>query len=568
MNEPTETYIDRDIEPQVVEASGQWPIITITGPRQSGKTTLCKKLFATLPYVTLEDIDVREFARDDPRGFLSTYADGAVFDEIQRVPDLVSYLQEVVDRNPAPGRWILAGSQKLSATDVISQSLVGRSLEFQLLPLSWHEFQRFPDHPRRLDSVLLMGSYPRVFHRDLEVADWYRMYLSNYIERDVRDLLNIHDQSAFSRFVQLCAGRTSRLLNYQSLANDTGVSQPTSKAWLRTLDASYITFNLPPASLANSTKRIRKSPKLHFIDTGLVCRLLGIQTENQLHSHPLRGAIFETWVASEMLKQQINTGKSSHDLHFYRDQNGSEVDLIVQENDRSLFVEIKATETPSKWMIKKPERVRKLYQDANLPGELRIVHGGLTNPGSEKFASWRDVHRLRDGTTQSQVIVEHENQPISGARVFAFFPNRTWKEGVTDENGRVGFEFHRVDLPMLLFVAASEYAAYSVDDWVPSDGDIHATMIPLPSGGSQIYESSWISPPTLHGEVNLRPDPTRKLVVLNTRNIAVDGQADTLVNTAIQSEFKLEDADGNMLFVKFVDITSRCLLVEYSSRPT
>lgn len=303
--------IPRDIAPLLRKAARNFPAVTLTGPRQSGKTTLCRALFPKLPYVSLEALDIRSFAIEDPRAFLAQFPKGAVIDEAQQAPDLPSYLQGIIDDDPKPGRWILTGSQNLSLLESVSQSLAGRSAVLNLLPLARSEVTRFKKHPRTLDETLLAGGYPRIFDRKLDPSEWLRSYVATYIERDVRTVSNVGDLATFQRFLELCAGRTSRLLNYSSLAADCGISQPTAKAWLSILETSFITFRLSPFH-SNLRRRLVKMPKLHFHDSGLVCWLLGIREASQLRSHPLRGAIFESWVVSEILKHRTNRGEARH----------------------------------------------------------------------------------------------------------------------------------------------------------------------------------------------------------------------------------------------------------------
>ena len=300
--------IDRDLAPNLVRAASQLPAMTLTGPRQSGKTTLCRALFPQHPYVTLEAPDVRAFAMEDPRAFLAQFPKGAVIDEVQRVPDLLSYLQGIIDADPAPGRWILTGSQNLSLLESVSQSLAGRTAVHHLLPLTRGEVGRFDRPPKSLEETLFAGGYPRIFDRNLDPVEWLRSYVATYLERDVRTISNVGDLATFQRFIELCAGRTAQLLNYSSLANDCAISQPSAKAWLSILEASFIASRLP-AFHANLRKRIVKMPKLFFYDTGLVCWLLGIRTPEQLRSHPLRGPIFETWVVSEIVKHRTKPGR-------------------------------------------------------------------------------------------------------------------------------------------------------------------------------------------------------------------------------------------------------------------
>ena len=370
--------IVRDLSPVLRAAAGRAPVVTLTGPRQSGKTTLCRDLFGDRPYLSLEAPDVRSFAGGDPRGFLAQFPEGAVLDEIQRVPDLLSYLQGLVDDDPVHGRWILTGSQNFSLRGAISQSLAGRTDVVELLTLTWGEILRFRQIPRTLDDVLLASGFPRIFDRELEPAPWLRAYVNTYVERDVRQLLNIGDLGAFQRFLELCAGRTGQLLSLSALAGDCAISQPTARAWLSVLEASYILFRLPPFH-ANLRKRLVKAPKLMFYDAGLACWLLGIRDSAQLRVHPLRGAIFETWVVSEARKLVANRGSAGRrdpGLSFYRDRNGAEVDLVVDWGDRLTLVECKSGATPSGDLLAGGRRVARHFAGWGRPVDLTVVYGG------------------------------------------------------------------------------------------------------------------------------------------------------------------------------------------------
>ncbi len=378
--------IQRNLEPVLKRQAQQFPIVTITGPRQSGKTTLCRAAFPDKPYVSLEPPDVRQFALDDPRGFLARYPTGAVIDDVQRAPALLSYLQADVDEHREPGRYILTGSANLNLLHSVSQSLAGRTALLTLLPLTLDEVRRFDVNPQDLDDTLWRGCSPAVFDRRHDPHDWYPSYVATYIERDARSLLNIADLAAFQRFVGLCAGRTSQLLNLSSLGADTGVRHATAGAWLSVLEASYLAWRLQPLH-ANVTSRLVKTPKLHLVDTGLVCYLLGIRTADHLRQHPLRGFIFETWVASEMFKAGTNRGAPPL-LTFFRDRRGREVDIVADRGDSWLAVEAKSGATVADDMFDGLRAFDEVAKTA-WPGrtlDRRIVYGG-TEPQERAYAT-------------------------------------------------------------------------------------------------------------------------------------------------------------------------------------
>ena len=366
--------IDREIEPRLKSLARKFPAIVLTGPRQSGKSTVCRKVFSNLPYATLESPDVRAFSSEDPRGFLQQFPKGAILDEIQNSPRITSYLQEVIDREPRPGRWILTGSHNLSVMQSASQSLAGRSAVVHLLPLSRQEVVRFSPHPKALDEALLTGGYPRILDRKLRPADWLASYVATYLERDVRSISNIGDLAAFQRFVQLNAGRLGQLLNFSSLAGDCGLSQPTAKAWSSVLEASFITFRLPSYH-GNISKRLIKMPKLHFYDSGLACWLLGIRDAGQLKLHPLRGQIFESWVVAEIVKQRFNRGENNG-VFFLRDKSGLESDALVQGRKSLKIVEVKAGQTIASDWAARLMTVAELLSKARMKVAAVVVYGG------------------------------------------------------------------------------------------------------------------------------------------------------------------------------------------------
>jgi uncharacterized protein len=337
--------IARNITPLLLQLASQYPVITLTGPRQSGKTTLAKSLFPNKPYVTLENPDTRRYASEDPRGFLSAYPQGAILDEIQRTPELPSYLQGMVDADPQPGRFVLTGSQQFELMTQVTQSLAGRTAVLRLLPFTLAEAARLKasSAPPDLASTLLTGFYPRIHDKSLNPSQALADYFATYVERDLRQLAAVHDLHRFERFVRLCAGRTGQLLNLDSLGNDAGVSHATARAWIDLLQTSYIIHLLPPW-FTNSGKRLIKSPKLYFYDVGLACWLLGLRTPSQVSRDPLWGSLFENFIIMEALKDRFNAGESAQ-MYFYRDSEGNEVDLLLPTGGKLHAIEIKAGAT-------------------------------------------------------------------------------------------------------------------------------------------------------------------------------------------------------------------------------
>ncbi len=382
--------IKRDLAPKLRKAASKWPAVTLTGPRQSGKTTLCSEVFVDHPMVSLEYPDVRAFATEDPRGFLNQWSQGAVIDEVQRVPELLSYLQGLIDADPTPGRWILTGSHNLALMESVTQSLAGRTALLRLLPLTHNEVVRFDNPPLQLDETLLTGGYPRIYDRALDPSDWLESYVATYLERDVRSIANVGDLVAFQRFMQLCAGRTGQLLNYSALASDCGVSQPTAKAWLSVLETSFVVFRLP-AFHANMRKRLVRMPKLHFYDTGVACWLLGIRTPEQLQFHPMRGTLFESWVTSEIVKHGAEPG---HGLSHYRDRAGTEVDIVIERPTGLALVETKAAATPSSQLLDAPRRVRQHLAETRPNTDAFVVYGGddTQNRSDGTIIPWHKLH--------------------------------------------------------------------------------------------------------------------------------------------------------------------------------
>ncbi len=334
--------LTRDAAAIIKQKYQQYPIIALTGPRQSGKSTLAKQLFPNKPYCSLEDLDHRQFANEDPRGFLNQFPQGAILDEIQNVPELFSYLQTIVDNQSATGLFILTGSQQFSLTAKITQSLAGRVGIIQLLPLSIHELQQGNILPN-LEELIFNGFYPRIYDKKIPPQIWLSDYVMTYVERDIRQLIAVKDLILFNRFIKMCAARTGQILNLSSLASDCGITHNTAKAWIAVLVASYIVFLVTP-HFKNYNKRLIKAPKLYFYDTGLACLLMGIQQAEQLHTHSARGALFETMIVGDLIKQRFNAGLLSN-LYFWRDSQGHEVDLIIENGDELIPIEIKSGQT-------------------------------------------------------------------------------------------------------------------------------------------------------------------------------------------------------------------------------
>lgn len=368
--------VPRRLAPHVQSLAKRWPVVTITGPRQSGKTTLCRSLFPEHAYVSLEAPDVRAYAETDPRGLLAEHGAGAVLDEIQRVPALLSYLQVEVDRDPRPGRFILTGSAHFSLLEGVTQSLAGRTALVHLLPLSLPELRQFPQAPGDLFSTLWSGGYPAIYDRTIPAGEWFASYLGTYVERDVRQVVNVGDLSTFQTFLRLCAGRSGQLLNLSQLGSDTGISHNTVKSWLSVLETGFIAFRLRPF-FSNLGVREVKTPKLYFYDSGLACALLGIRSAEELIHHPLRGPIFEGWVIAEVLKARFAEGVAAG-VFFFRDRKGVEADLVVERGPTLVVAEVKSGRTLTTDTLAALDRVeRNLKGSAQRPAlEKVVVYGG------------------------------------------------------------------------------------------------------------------------------------------------------------------------------------------------
>lgn len=379
--------IPRLIANKLKQLTYQYPVVAITGPRQSGKTTLVRNIFPQRPYLSLEDPDVRSFALEDPRGFLSGNPEGIILDEVQRAPDLFSYIQTRVDEIGKEGLYILTGSFNFSLMEGISQSLAGRVGLLNLLPFSFAELDYANRLPDLLEDLLFTGSYPRIYDKRIPAAEWYANYVTTYLERDVRSVKNITDLDVFQRFLKMCAARSGQILNLSSLGDDCGITHNTAKSWLSVLQASFIVYLLRPHH-KNFNKRLIKSSKLYFYDTGLLSYLIGIDSPENLSTHAFRGPMFETWVISELLKGRLNRGLKEN-LFFWRDNSGHEIDCIVEQGDRLLPLEIKSGQTITQDYFKGLKYWSKISQT---PGkEAYLVYGGSMDQkrGEGNVLGWR-----------------------------------------------------------------------------------------------------------------------------------------------------------------------------------
>ena len=380
--------IKRQLSEKLIEAAKKYPVLTITGPRQSGKTTLARYVFKDYQYVSLEEPDNAKMAKEDPRGFLDQYTGNLIIDEAQKVPELFSYIQTIVDTEDKPGRFILTGSHNFLLMENITQSLAGRCAIFHLLPFSKNELEgsqpvdiNYIDELKALPKkkkagdlyeMLFTGFYPRIHDRHLEPQEWLQDYLLSYIERDVRLISNIGDVETFQRFMGFCAARSGQILNITSLASDCGITSTTAKKWLSILECSFIIKLLRP-HYKNFNKRLIKSPKIYFTDTGLMCHLLKIRSSDELRKSDMRGPVFETWVINEFIKNYYNRRREP-DMYFWRDSSGNEVDLVISKDNELLPIGIKSSQTFNDNLIKELNFWRNLTNNPNHPGVL--IYGG------------------------------------------------------------------------------------------------------------------------------------------------------------------------------------------------
>ncbi len=382
--------IKRDIAVKILNDLNYYPVLAIVGPRQSGKTTLAKNIFKDKPYINLEDLENRSFAQDDPKGFLAQFPNGVVIDEVQRVPELLSYIQVIVDKKKQNGMYILTGSQNFLLMESVSQSLAGRVSIFNLLPLSVSELKNAQLSKNTIADTLFTGFYPKLFSEPgIDISGYYSNYIQTYVERDLRLISNIINLSLFRKFLILCAARTGQLLNVSSLANDAGVSHKTAREWLSLLELSMIIYLLRPYH-QNFGKRVVKMPKIYFFDTGLLCNLLNITDASQVKSHYLKGGIFESFIITEILKYRYNNAQNPN-IYFWRDKLGNEVDLILEQADKTIAVEIKSGATITKDYFKSLKYYKKLAGET--VANMYVIYGGEENQKRTQahIFGWRDL---------------------------------------------------------------------------------------------------------------------------------------------------------------------------------
>jgi predicted AAA+ superfamily ATPase len=382
--------IARTLTTKIIALAQKFQVITLTGPRQSGKTTLVRAAFPDLTYASLEEPDIRQIALTDPRGFLANYPNGAVLDEIQNTPDLFSYIQRLVDENRSV-QFVLTGSANFLLMEKISQTLAGRTAVLHLLPFS---FAELAPGPEPYEALIFKGRYPRIYDRDIAPTDFYPSYIQTCVERDVRLLKNIGDINAFIQFTRLCAGRIGQLLNLAGLASDAGISPNTARAWLSVLESSYILYRLQPYH-RNFNKRLVKSPKLYFYDTGVACSLLGIRDESQVGLHYMKGALFENLVINEFIKRSCHRGEDRQS-YFWQDNHGKEIDCLLVNGEQVTPVEIKAGKTLSTSYFDNLKYWRPL---ASLPEDCGyVVYGGdqSMQTSAGVLVSWRHLERIPD----------------------------------------------------------------------------------------------------------------------------------------------------------------------------
>lgn len=385
--------IQRTASAKIKYLAKKFPAVGLLGPRQSGKTTLAKELFPKKPYISFENQDNVLLATQDPRAFLSRFPNGAIFDEIQRVPQLLSYMQGIIDsKSNKTGLFIITGSQNLLLLDTISQTLAGRIAFIHLLPFSYEEISLSKINTPALNKLILYGGYPRLYDKKIKPSDYYPNYILTYVERDVRLIKNISNLSLFQRFLKVCASRVGQEVNYNSIGNDTGVDQKTIMSWFGILEASFIAFRLQPY-YNNLGKRLTQMPKLYFYDTGLCCSLLELENESHVNTHPLRGALFENMIILELLKSRLNNGQRSN-LYYWRDRTGNEIDVLLEQSSQVVPIEIKTASTFTTDYIKGIKYWKKINPQVKTS---YVVYTGKSGEiDTVKLLSWKEISFIKN----------------------------------------------------------------------------------------------------------------------------------------------------------------------------
>ncbi len=383
--------IERKIAGAIQKLAKKYPVVALTGPRQSGKSTLVKTIFTDYQYVNLENPSLRDFAESDPQGFLQKYHSKVIFDEIQNVPLLFSYIQTIVDERKKMGDFVLTGSSQFKLREAIAQSLAGRVCLFNLLPLSIEELKNSNLLADDFFKVSTQGFYPAIFDRKINASDYYSDYMQTYVERDVRSLINLKDLKVFQAFLKMCAARVGMVVNFTSIGNDLGVSRETIKTWLNVLEASYLLFQLPPY-YENLNKRLVKSPKLYFYDVGLLCYLLGVERDH-LQSHPSRGAVFENLIINELQKMKLNHHQVA-DFYFYAEHSGIEIDLIIPHKGKLLTFEMKSSATFHSHFLKNITQWKKNRSTQHHSAYL-IYNGEEQSRGEVKVLPWSSLNQVK-----------------------------------------------------------------------------------------------------------------------------------------------------------------------------
>ena len=559
--------IRREIADRLLRLFRQFPFVSVTGPRQSGKTTLCQSVFdpSEVKYISLDAPDVRGRAERDPRGFLRELGRPAVIDEVQHVPSLFSYLKELADASGANGQYVLTGSENFKLNEAVSESLAGRIAQLRLLPFSFEERRRAGCNDS-LDELVYSGFYPRIIDQGLEPRQVLADYFDTYVERDVRRMGGVGDLSTFRQFAALCAGRIGRLVNLSSLGGDLGVTHTTVRHWLTVLERSYIAFRLEP-HFANIRKRLVKSPKIYFYDVGLASHLLGIRDASQVATHPLRGQLVENIVVAEALKYGYNRGHHPR-LSFYRESGGLECDLLYETGRGISAIEVKSGATVAQDWFRPLERVAQ-----TVPGitAQMIVFGGdeaQSRLGVDVVPLGEFPSALERFDTETAVLVGCAGDPVVAAHVLALFPNGTRRAATTDARGVARLDLHTADLPMTVFVAGPSVSAHVSTGWVPAEGELSVELTPLIDGGSVVFEDQTGYLPGIEGLLNPILDNLDR-TYLYTTNVAVNGDLSSgAVHFTVGDEtLRLEDADGSVCDVRFVAMRGQSSLLEYHSPP-